>query len=92
MLIGTFDRLSQASSIVTGEQHLSEHSFNYRGFENRSSWCSLDGRMQPFTSASKCAVWFLQQISGSELEPLLLCFSAFSCLSPFPRYIAVPGL
>lgn len=55
MLVGTFDRLTQASSIVMGEQHLSEHSFNYRSMENRSSWCSLDGRIQPFTTASKCA-------------------------------------
>lgn len=33
MLVGTFDRLTQASSIVMGEQHLSEHSFNYRSMK-----------------------------------------------------------
>lgn len=90
MLVGMFDRLTQASSIVMGEQHLSEHSFNYRSMENRSSLCSLDGRIQPFASADRCVVGFLQQISGSELELSLLHFSAFLCPSPFLGYTAIP--
>lgn len=81
MLVGTFDRLTQDFSIVMGEQHLSEHSFNYRNMKidpHGAAWMagSSPSLLQADVQGDSCSRFQLQ------IGTLTALF--FSFFVPFP--------